>query len=134
MSELIKFLEATIVTREIDFETHHCVLQILRPRVVCNDGFSISIQASETHYCEPRQSKISNYKSVELGYPNFEEELIKEYAEEGDDLTGTVYGWVPVEIVDKLLEKHGGIDYLATMANFSKIFERYFGKGERDET
>lgn len=124
MSEIRKFLEATIVVRESDFGSHHYVEQVLRPKVVCNDGFSISIQASETHYCEPRQSKISNYKSVELGFPSAEEELISEYAED-DDLTNTVYGWVPVEIVDQLLKKHKGIDYVATMANFSKIFERY---------
>lgn len=124
MSEVRKFLEATVVVKEEDFKTYHYVMQVLRPKVVCNDGFSISIQASETHYCEPRQSKISNYKSVELGFPSAEEELISDYAED-DDLTNTVYGWVPVEIVDQLLEKHGGIDYLATLKNFSEIFERY---------
>ena len=124
MSEIRKFLEATIVVKEENFKTYHYVIQVLRPKVVCNDSFSISIQASETHYCEPRQNKISNYKSVELGNPSAEEELIRDYAED-DNLTDTVYGWVPVEIVDQLLEKHGGIDYLATMANFSKIFEKY---------
>lgn len=125
MSEIRKFLEATIVVRESDIGSYHYVDQVLRPKVVCNDGFSISIQASEYHYCEPRQNRISNYKSVELGFPSAEEELISEYAEDDDDnLTNTVYGWVPVEIVDQLLQKHGGIDYLATLKNFSKIFER----------
>ena len=46
---------------------------------------------------------------MELGYPSEPDELIEEYAEDWDDLTDTVYGYVPIEIVDKLLEKHGGI-------------------------
>ena len=46
---------------------------------------------------------------MELGYPSEPDELIKEYAEDWDDLTDTVYGYVPIEVVDKLLEKHGGI-------------------------
>lgn len=34
--------------------------------------------------------------------------LITDYAED-NTYTDTVYGYVPVEIVDKLIEKHGGI-------------------------
>lgn len=37
-----------------------------------------------------------------------EDELINEYAE-GLDYTDTAYGYVPIEIVEKLIEKHGGI-------------------------
>ena len=44
-----------------------------------------------------------------LGYPSSEDELINEYAEDCMDYTKTVYGYVPIEIVEKLIEKHGGI-------------------------
>lgn len=80
-----------------------------RPRCIFMDGFSISIQASEGHYCSPRTNDDVNYTKVELGFPNREEELIKEFAEDDSDLTETVYGWVPVKIVNRMITKHGGI-------------------------
>ena len=80
-----------------------------RPRVRCADGFSISVQANKYTYCIPRITYPGEYTKVELGYPSEPDELIEEYAEDWDDLTDTVYGYVPIEVVDKLLEKHGGI-------------------------
>ena len=84
-------------------------VQDLRPHAVCADGFKISIQASQYHYCTPREDGQIDYKQVELGYPSKEEEMILDFAEDPDDPTSTVYGYVPVEVVDKMLEKHGGI-------------------------
>lgn len=94
--------------------THKCYdglveIQENRPRLCCNDGFSISVQASEFHYCEPRRNGVQDYESVELGFPSVEDELINEYAEDCMNYTETVYGYVPIEIVEKLIEKHGGI-------------------------
>lgn len=80
-----------------------------RPRLYCNDGYSISVQASGFHYCEPRLNGIRDYESVELGYPSEGDELINEYAEDDSDYTETVYGYVPIEIVEELINKHGGI-------------------------
>ena len=85
-----------------------CEIQANRPRLYCNDGYSISVQASEFHYCSPRLNGLQDYKSVELEYPSTEDELINEYAEDFD-YTNTVYGYVPIEVVEKLIEKHGGI-------------------------
>lgn len=79
-----------------------------RPRVHCKDGFSVSVQASQYHYCRPRIDSAEKYEKVELGYPSAADELITDYAEDRT-YTDTVYGYVPVEIVDKLIEKHGGI-------------------------
>ena len=81
----------------------------VRPRVICADGFSISVQANEYTYCIPRITYPGEYMAVELGYPSDPDELIEEYAEDQNRLTDTVYGCVPIEIVDELLEKHGGI-------------------------
>lgn len=83
-------------------------IQENRPRLYCNDGYSISVQASAYHYCSPRLNGAQDYESVELGFPNMKDELIKEYAE-GWDYTETVYGYVPIEVVERLIEKHGGI-------------------------
>ena len=87
----------------------YCKIQANRPRLYCNDGYSISVQASAFHYCSPRLNGLQDYKSVGLGYPSTEDELINEYAEDCMDYTDTVYGYVPIEIVEKLIEKHGGI-------------------------
>lgn len=84
-------------------------VQELRPRLCCNDGYSISAQASEFHYCTPRINGAQDYESVELGFPSEEDELINEYSDGGFDYTETVYGYVPIEIVENLIEKHGGI-------------------------
>jgi len=82
---------------------------IKRPRAVCKDSFSISIQASWFHYCAPHISGGDiDYESVELGFPSEPDELIFNYAE-GDDYTSTVYGYVPIDVVEELMKKHGGI-------------------------
>lgn len=81
-----------------------------RPKIICNDGFEMSVQAGEFLYCEPRiDLPNGEYDSVEIGFPNQEENLIKEFAEDSSSLTDTIYPYVPVEIVDKVIEKHGGI-------------------------
>lgn len=84
-------------------------IQENRPRLYCNDGYSISVQASWVHYCKPRLNGVQDYESVELGYPSMEDELINEYSEDDSDYTNTVYGYVPIEIVEELINKHGGI-------------------------
>lgn len=83
--------------------------QELRPYAECADGYRISIQASENHYCSPRLNGLHEYDEVELGFPTAADELINDYAEDPEDYTKTVYGYVPVDVVDQLLEKHGGI-------------------------
>jgi hypothetical protein len=81
----------------------------IAPRLECEDGFSMSIQASSKHYCSPREDHSYPYKEVEVGYPSMEEACLLPYAEHEDDPTGTIYVDVPIELVDKLIEKHGGI-------------------------
>ena len=78
-------------------------------KVTCADGFSVSIQASRSNYCEPRTDASHAYESVELGYPSRPCMFIKDYAEDPGDLTGTVYGYVPAHIVRKMITAHGGI-------------------------
>lgn len=82
-----------------------------RPLAVCKDGFVLSIQASSYHYCSPRINRAEQYASVEIGYVSQYEELLAPYAD-GPGVTKIIgYGYVPVEIADQLLEKHGGIDH-----------------------
>ncbi len=86
---------------------------IMRPQIICNDGFKMSVQGYSGHYCTPR--KISDfYISMEIGFPSEEEQLLTEFAEQEDRPTETVYGYVPTEIIDQVIEKHGGINELET--------------------
>ena len=78
-------------------------------QVVTKSGWSASIQASSHSYCHPRQDRGCRYSSVEIGFPSEPDPLITPYAEDPNDLTGTVYGWVPAEIVTALLVKHGDV-------------------------
>lgn len=81
----------------------------VRELAFCEDGFIISIQGgTEFHYCYPRKH-CNEYELVELGYPSVEEPLIEDYAEDPSDLTGSVYGFVPVPLVEEVISKHGGI-------------------------
>lgn len=76
--------------------------------VLCRDGFHISIQANDYTYCEPRENKAWPYSEVELGFTSELDNLIDIYAED-PDTTETVYGYVPIKVVNKLIKKHRGI-------------------------
>ena len=80
-------------------------------RVKCADGYSVSIQASSGHYCEPRETMhdVRRYSSFELGYPSGADEEFMQYVEDADRPTDTVYAYVPREIVEQVIASHGGI-------------------------
>ena len=89
------------------------------PHIVCADGFSMSVQVGYSLYSTPKKI-AKRYSAVEIGFPSEPEELIKEYAEslydeDATDYTDTVYSYVPVAVVDKVLKKHGGIDMRETL-------------------
>lgn len=79
------------------------------PRIVCRDKFEISVQASEYHYCAPRDRE-GPWIEVECGYPSAHPgEPMMAYCESPETPTETVYGYVPVGIVEALIESHGGM-------------------------
>ena len=77
------------------------------PPIICADGFRISVQASEYAYSTPR-AKDAFYTHVEAGYPSELPSVLSEYAEEPNTIN-TVFGHVPVEVINKLIDSHGGI-------------------------
>lgn len=82
----------------------------LRPIAVCADGFNLSIQASSMHYCKPgKDLQDGDYSKVELSNLSETVEEFLPYAENEARPLFTVYGYVPVETVDAVLAKHGGI-------------------------
>ena len=79
------------------------------PAIVCVDGLRMSVQASEYTYCTPRVTGADYYSHVEVGFPSEAVPELMEYAETPETPTKTVYGWVPVEVVDAVIAAHGGI-------------------------
>ena len=77
--------------------------------VICSDGFRMSVQASETHYCSPREDGAEKYTAVEVGYPSPPEPLLMYLAEDQDAPTMTVYPFVPAQLVALVIAKHGGM-------------------------
>lgn len=89
-------------------------------QIECNDGFTMSVQGSEYNYCSPRVND-AEYTQVEVGFPSAKPLFFAEYAEgsgyndeetgsvEFFDYTQTVYGYVPIELVEQEIIAHGGI-------------------------
>jgi len=81
-------------------------------RTVCEDGTSLSIQASAFHYCIPKTDDCSLYTAYEVGFvEDANKKTIKldgasKYLECGDS---DIYAYVPTEIVLRFIKKHGGI-------------------------
>lgn len=81
------------------------------PKVICADGFTMSVQASSSHYCSPRDNE-GPYVSVEIGFPSERVEEFMDYIDgnrDDTDPTDTVYGWVPVHVVVEVIDQHGGL-------------------------
>lgn len=85
----------------------------VRPRVVCADGWHASIQASNFHYCSPREDDAEAYSHWEIGFPKTLDPELASYAEDPantlDDSTDYgVFPHTPVGVVVTLINKHGG--------------------------
>ncbi len=101
----------------------HMLTSTRLPKIVCVDGFEMSVQVGYSLYSTPKKV-AKRYSEVEIGFPSEREPLIEEYVElgifdtaqgKGVDYTDTVYPYVPVKIVNKVLKKHGGIDMRETL-------------------
>jgi hypothetical protein len=84
-------------------------------RVVCADGFMVSVQASPMHYAHDQQGApywrdpdpevAYPFKTFEIGNPSSAPKPRSAWAEYDN---GGVWAWVPREIVAALLDNHGG--------------------------
>ena len=77
--------------------------------IECKDGFTISVQAGANSYSKPRSTIYTGYTMVECGFPNATPEYIMDYANDSSNPTNTYYGFVPVDLVNKLINLHGGV-------------------------
>ena len=87
------------------------------PRIYCNDGFNISIQVHNGNYCGSENGTRTfglNWIEVEWGFPSSEIDG-KKYNAESLPTTGSVGGWVDINLINELCEEHGGIDLAKTL-------------------
>lgn len=73
----------------------------ITPHLICADGFEMSVQASRCSYCVPDVDDSDWYEAVEV--------MCKEDPAFEPFECGGVYGQVPVDIVDQVIDRHGGI-------------------------
>ena len=97
----------------------HMMTSTRLPHIVCADGFTMSVQVGYSLYSKPKKV-AKRYSEVEIGYPSENEPLLKEYVDSPYkdgfvDYTDSIYPYVPVKVVDKILKKHGGIDITETL-------------------
>ena len=104
----------------------HMMTSSRLPHIVCSDGFEMSVQVGYSLYSTPKKV-AKRYSAVEIGFPSEDEPLIEKYAESYYDpdvdfkYTETVYPYVPVRVVDKVLKKHGGIDLAETLRKYKEV-------------
>ena len=100
--------------------------RIMTPYVICNDDFEFSCQASFSHYSEPK-GLADEYTEVEIGFPSLNDRIIAKYREDygcEEAFSSAVYPYVPVEVVDELIEFHGGIDEDAVKERIQELKEK----------
>jgi hypothetical protein len=90
-----------------------------RPRIHCNDGFNFSVQGGEGNYSTPRRND-KEFMQMEIGFPSEVEELILDFAEDRDNPTETVYGYVDNKLIQQVIDKHGGINVDKTLYGFDE--------------
>ena len=80
-------------------------------RIVCKDGESISVQAGRYTYCFPRLDR-ADWTHVEVGYPSCEPPSTFDPFRETPGTLQTVWGYVPIGLVEDFIERHGGFSTL----------------------
>jgi len=95
------------------------------PKIHCKDGFNVSLQINNGNYCESENGYRElgvDWKEVEFGFPSMNDKDMFQYSEMYNlddmtdfDVTGTV-GRIPVDVMQTILDNHGGIDWDATLS------------------
>jgi hypothetical protein len=91
-----------------DFKNGHLISNghsILFDNLLLKDRTSLSVQASAFHYCEPKEYLADGaYESVEVYVGNEQDAVLNNYCDDNK-----IAKYVPVEIMEKVVEYHGGI-------------------------
>ena len=90
------------------------------PRLYAKDGFNISVQVHHGNYCASENGTREfglDWHEVEWGFPSQEIDAVKYNAEDESNTMGTVGGYVSVELIEELMNEHGGFDLAMTLAH-----------------
>ena len=86
------------------------------PWIICKDGFRMSVQVGRGMNSIPKHiisdeewENGKRYVCVECRVLNAEEEALKPYAEDSENLLETIYAYVPANLVDVIIKIHGGM-------------------------
>ena len=83
-----------------------------RPEIFCQDGFRLTVQTEGgTVYSTYEDTyKGREYKTLDVSEISAEEKLLKPYEHlfKDGDYEELVYAYVPFEVVECIIEKHGG--------------------------
>lgn len=79
---------------------------LVRNHLVCNDGTTLSVQASESHYCFPRVNRSEFYSAVEVFCVISD---VPEWWLEYGDNVDNPFAYIPVVMVEEFIDSHGGI-------------------------
>lgn len=107
MTSLRRFLKTFhIFNPHLDFRR-----SVIKPHLVLEDGTRLSVQASETHYCKPR-NEAGRYYKVEVASTE-KHELLEEHMDgPPPQMSGEMcylYAYVPTEKVEEVIRRRGGV-------------------------
>ncbi len=77
------------------------------PRIICGDGTTMSIQVGSGLYCTPRND-AGPWWAAEVGYPSRALEGLLQSVEDPAHPTDTVYAYVPLSVIAKVIDDCGG--------------------------
>lgn len=94
------------------FNTKFGSMIVVRPHAICADGFELSIQASEGHYCLPRETLMdADYHSVEVlvcsKLDDYSFKRFMKHSSSSED--GRLFAHVDMDFLEMFVEEHGGI-------------------------
>ena len=92
-------------------ETKTPLYEISRQRFKCLDGTTLSIQASECHYCDPRSTNAEKYTTVEVWCINKDSDVSNSNVPESWNPYGDgsdPWAYIPIELVEEFIMSHGG--------------------------
>lgn len=79
------------------------------PVIRLKDGICLSVQCADGTYALEEHGQFT---AMEVGFPTARIEELMEYADDPDKPTKTIYPFVPVDVINGIINKHGGIDAL----------------------
>ncbi len=108
MSTIQKYWLVQAAKRRCDHGRGHLVID----PVVCKDGYEMSVQASACHYSQPRWKFLKSGRYTRWEVMPLSRPVHKELAKYGHGrvVVGDVCGFVPTEVIDAIIAKHGGLE------------------------